>query len=556
MLQRIHIQNYAIIDELTIDFPAGMNVITGETGAGKSILMGALSLILGDRADTSVLLEGNKKCVVEGVFSIAGTASGRNSAVLAFFKANDLDVEEEVVIRREIAPSGKSRAFVNDTPVNLDQLRKLGSMLVDLHRQFDTLELGESDFQREVLDGLAGQAAAVGDYRALYRSWQAAEKELAALEERQAQFNKESDYNKFLLDELIEAGFREQELEELDQELKLLSHSEGIKTLLSKVYYDLNDGEQPLIQQLRSLQQALGSYSAYHTGLSALADRMSSLQIELQDIAGEVDHINDMVNYDPRRIEEINERLSMGYKLLKKHGLRTTAELHSLRRKLELGLQETLQLGESIVAWEREVDRLLQETKKKAALLSAGRIRQVAGLEEKVNKLLKQVGMPNARLSVVVEAAELGAYGADRIEFLFDANKSSRFEPIRKVASGGELSRLMLCIKSLVAESIDLATLIFDEIDTGISGEAARQVGIILKGLAGKRQVICITHQPQIAGKGDAHYFVYKEVKGEAIKTRIRLLGQEERITAIARMLSGEKPTAAALENAREMVMS
>jgi DNA repair protein RecN (Recombination protein N) len=221
-----------------------------------------------------------------------------------------------------------------------------------------------------------------------------------------------------------------------------------------------------------------------------------------------------------------------------------------------LALEETLQLEESIAAWEREVGRLLQEVKKKAAMLSAGRIRQVAGLEQKVNKLLKQVGMPNARLSVVVEAAELGAYGADTIGFLFDANKSNRFEPIRKVASGGELSRLMLCIKSLVAESIDLATLIFDEIDTGISGEAARQVGIILKGLAGKRQVICITHQPQIAGKGDAHYFVYKEVKGEAIKTRIRLLGQEERITTIARMLSGEKPTAAALENAREMVMS
>ena len=554
MLQRIHIQNYCIRDELSIDFPAGMNVITGETGAGKSILMGALSLILGDRADTSVLLEGNRKCVVEGVFGVS--ESGRSSDVLVFFKANDLDVEEEVVIRREIAPSGKSRAFVNDTPVNLEQLRKLGSMLVDLHRQFDTLELGESDFQREVLDGLAGQAAAVEEYRALYRGWKAAEKELAALGEQQAQFNKESDYNKFLLDELSEAGFREQELEEIDQELKLLNHSEGIKTMLSKVYYDLKEGEQPLVQQLRSLQQSLGSYSAYHPGLSSLADRMSSLQIELQDIAGEVDHLNDAVNHDPRRIEEINERLTVGYKLLKKHGLRTTTELLSLQRKLELGLQETLQLGESIAAWEREVGRLLQEVKKKAAVLSAGRIRQVAGLVEKVNGLLKQVGMPNARLSVVVEAAELGAYGADKIEFLFDANKSNRFEPIRKVASGGELSRLMLCIKSLVAESIDLATLIFDEIDTGISGEAARQVGIILKGLAGKRQVICITHQPQIAGKGDAHYFVYKDVKGEAIKTRIRLLGQEERITAIARMLSGEKPTAAALENAREMVMS
>jgi DNA repair protein RecN (Recombination protein N) len=551
MLQRIQIQNYAIIDELSIDFSARMNVITGETGAGKSILMGALSLILGDRADTTVLLENNKKCVVEGVFGVAGSA-----AVLAFFRANDLDAEEDLVIRREIAPSGKSRAFVNDTPVNLEQLRKLGSMLVDLHRQFDTLELGESDFQREVLDALAGQLAVVEEYRAIYRAWQGAAKELAALAERQAQSNKALDYNKFLLDELSEAGFREQELEELDQEIKLLSHSEGIKTMLAKVYYDLKEGEQPLVQQLRTLQQSLGSYSDYHSGLNVLAERMASVQIELQDIAGELDHINDKVNYDPRRIEEINERLSIGYKLLKKHGLHTTAELLALQQKLGLGLQDSLQLGESIAAWEREVGRLLLEVKKKAAVLSAGRMAQVGGLEERVNKLLKQVGMPNARLRVVVEACELNGFGGDRVDFLFDANKGNRFEPIRKVASGGELSRLMLCIKSLVAESIDLATLIFDEIDTGISGEAARQVGIILKGLAGKRQVICITHQPQIAGKGDAHYFVYKEVKGDAIKTRIRLLGQEERITAIARMLSGEKPTAAALENAREMVMS
>ncbi|HTR30203.1 MAG TPA: DNA repair protein RecN, partial [Puia sp.] len=492
-----------------------------------------------------------KKCVVEGIFSV-----GDRPGVAGFFRDHDLDAEEEAVIRREIAPSGKSRAFVNDTPVNLEQLRKLGALLVDLHRQFDTLELGESDFQREVLDALAGQATLLTEYRAAWRGWQAAVKELAALQVRQAQFNAAFDYNKFLLDELAEAGFREQELEELDQELRLLSHSEAIKTMLSRVYNDLKEGEQPILQQLRSLQQSLASFSAYHPGLSALADRMSSAQIELQDMAAEVDHINDTVNYDPRRIEEINERLSAGYKLLKKHGLRTTADLLELQRKLELGMQDSLQLGENIAAWEREVGRSLQEVKKKAAVLSAGRVGQAPGLEERVNKLLKQVGMPNARLRVIVEPGEIGEFGADTIDFLFDANKNNRFEPIRKVASGGELSRLMLCIKSLVAETIDLATLIFDEIDTGISGEAARQVGIILKGLAKKRQVICITHQPQIAGKADAHYFVFKEMKAGAIKTRIRQLDQEERITAIARMLGGEKPTAAALENAREMVTS
>lgn len=551
MIQRIQIQNYAIIDELAIDFAARMNVITGETGAGKSILMGALSLILGDRADSSVLLREDKKCVVEGVFRVAG-----RKGVGMFFAANDLDPDDEVVIRREIAPNGKSRAFVNDTPVNLEQLRKLSSLLVDLHRQFDTLELGETDFQREVLDALAGQYAAVEEYRAAYRGWQATVKELEGLRSRQAQFTKESDYNKFLLEELRDAGFRELELEGLDQELKLLSHSEGIKAALSKAYYDLKEGERPLLQELRSMQQGLAAYGGYHAGLGAIVDRMASAQIELQDIAGEIDHLNDSVNYDPHRIGEINDRLSMGYKLLKKHGLRSTADLLDLQRRLAYGLQDSLELGERISSAEAEVQRLLQQVKIKAAVLSSGRRAQVEGFEEKVNKLLKQVGMPNARLRVLIEPAELHPFGADAVQFLFDANKSNRYEPIRKVASGGELSRLMLCIKSLVAESIDLATLIFDEIDTGISGEAARQVGIILKGLARKRQVICITHQPQIAGKADAHFFVFKEPGVGGIKTRIRLLGQEERITAIAQMLGGEKPTAAALENAREMVKS
>jgi len=551
MIQRLHIQNYAIIDSLSIDFSGKMNVITGETGAGKSILMGALSLILGDRADTAVLLQRDKKCYVEGVFTL-----GNKKEAAAFFKANDLDAEEEVVIRRELAPGGKSRAFVNDTPVNLEQLRKLSSLLVDLHRQFDTLELGESDFQREVLDALAGQTTSLEGYQACYRSWAAANKELAAMKEKKAQFNKELDYNKFLFDELNEAGLRENELEESEQELKLLTNAEGIKTALSKVYNELEEGEQPLVQQLKSLYHTLQSFSSFHQELPGLSARLQSLQIELQDIAGEVERINDQVNYDPQRIEEINERISTGYKLQKKHGVQTTAELLAIRQELENKLLASLNMDEQIAAKDKEAAGLLQEAKKKAVVLSKNRHTQAGPLEEKVNKLLRQVGMPNARLKVQLQPADLTITGQDAIEFLFDANKSNRFEPIRKVASGGELSRLMLCIKSLVAESIDLATLIFDEIDTGISGEAAKQVGIILKDLSRRRQIICITHQPQIAGKADAHYFVYKETKGEQIKTGIRLLTQQERITAIAQMLSGEKPTAAALENAREMVMN
>lgn len=552
MLKNIHIQNYAIIDDLNIDFSGRLNVITGETGAGKSILMGALSLILGDRADTAVLLQRDRKCVVEGVFAVAG-----RKPVLDFFVGNDLDsADGEVVIRREIAPSGKTRAFVNDTPVNLEQLRKLSSLLVDLHRQFDTLELGESDFQREVLDALSGQDVALDAYERVYRDWQAASRELATLKEQQAQLTAAFDYNKFLFDELNEMAFRANELEELDQELKLLNNAEGIKTTLSKINYELQEGEQPLVQQLRSLAHTMQHYGSFHPELSGLSARLQSAQIELQDIAGEVERINEEVNHDPQRIEEINGRLSAGYKLMKKHGVQTTAGLLEIWRQLEHKLQDSLQVDAGIAAGEKEVQRLLQDARKKAAVLSQGRQAQAEPLQAQVNKLLKQVGMPNARLKVQVVSAELGLFGADTIEFLFDANRSNRFEPIRKVASGGELSRLMLCIKSLVAESVDLATLIFDEIDTGISGEAAKQVGIILKDLARRRQVICITHQPQIAGKADAHYFVYKAVKGESIQTNIRVLSQDERITAIAQMLSGEKPTAAALENAREMVLS
>ena len=556
MLQRLHIQNYAIIDALSIDFSGHMNAITGETGAGKSILMGALSLILGDRADTAVLMNREKKCFVEGVFIL-----NRKKEASSWLKTNDLDAEDEVVIRREIAPTGKSRAFVNDTPVNLEQLRKLSSLLVDLHRQFDTLELGESDFQREVLDALAGQLGLLANYQASYRAWLAAGKRLAELKDEKALFDKELDYNKFLFDELDELALRENELEELDQELKLLNNSEAIKTVLTKIHADLKEGEQPVVQQLRSFLHQLQSYSAYHPDLAELSGRMQSVQIELQDIADELERVNDQVNYDPRRIETISDRISAGYRLLKKHGVRTTQELLVIQGELSKKLQAVLNRDEQIGAAGKEESRLFREGKEQAVLLSKKRQAQAGPLEEQVNRLLHQVGMPNARLKVQVHSSDgdgsrLNSSGIDAIEFLFDANKSQRFEPIRKVASGGELSRLMLCIKSLVARSIDLPTLIFDEIDTGISGEAARQVGIILKSLSEKRQVICITHQPQIAGKADAHYFVYKEIQGEAIKTNIRPLTGDERITAIARMLSGEKPTAAALENAKEMVMN
>jgi DNA repair protein RecN (Recombination protein N) len=432
----------------------------------------------------------------------------------------------------------------------------LSSMLVDLHQQFDTLELGESDFQREVLDALAGNFDLLNEYQSLFKKLSIAKKELLALQEQKAQFNKEFDYNKFLFDELQELGLKENELEDLDNELKLLSNSEDIKTALSKAYFDLKESELPIVQQLKVAVNQLQPFALYHRGLPEILQRLQSAQIELQDIASEIESINDSVNYDPKRIEEINERISSGYKLLKKHGAQNTNELIAIKNHLEDKLQAVLNIDESIAAKEKETNQLFQQSKQQAEIISKKRMQEAKPLEDKVNKLLGQVGMPNAKIKAQLQQTELNIFGMDAVEFLFDANKSNRFEPIRKVASGGELSRLMLCIKSLVAQSIDLATLIFDEIDTGISGEAAKQVGIILKGLSQQRQVICITHQPQIAGKADAHYFVYKEIKNDAVKTNLRILTQEERITVIAKMLSGEKPTAAALENAREMVMN
>ncbi|HYH15250.1 MAG TPA: DNA repair protein RecN [Flavisolibacter sp.] len=552
MLSRLSIQNYAIIDELDVDFSTSLNIITGETGAGKSIILGALGLILGQRADSGSLKNREKKCIVEGIFK----NELLDEHVAAFLKEQELDLQDELVVRREIAPSGKSRAFVNDTPVNLSQLNQLSSLLVDLHQQFDTLELGESDFQREVLDALGGNFPALKSYSKLFEQVQTTKRRLGTLQEQKSQFNKEFDYHQFQFNELDEAGFKENELEDLELELKTQTNAEGIRTALAKAFYCLEESEDPVIRQLKSIANGLQPYGELHADIPSLIQRLQSAYIELQDIADETDRISNYITADPAVIEKINERLSLGYKLLKKHGVKTTEELIAIKEQLGEKLQAVLNIDDEIAAIEKEYAQLLQQAEAKAAAISKARHEQVKPLEQKVNLMLAQVGMPNARLKVEIKKSALSDTGFDAIEFLFDANKSNQFQPLRKVASGGELSRLMLCIKSLVATSMNLPTLIFDEIDTGISGEAAKQVGVIMKDLAGARQVICITHQPQIAGKADSHYLVYKAVNGDAITTGVRQLDVDERIVAIAKMLSGEKPTSAAMENAREMVMN
>lgn len=551
MLHHLYINNYAIIDEVNIEFAPQLNIITGETGAGKSILMGALNLILGERADSAALIDTTKKCVIEGSFYVKDKA-----AVRAFLEANDLDNNEELVLRREIATTGKSRAFINDTPVTLQQLKQLAALLVDLHQQFDTLELSNENFQREVMDALAGNASVLQEYQLVYYKWLRSKKQLQELQAQQQSFQKEFDYNKFLFDELSELHLKPNELEDAEAELKILSNSEGIKAALGKVYFDLKESENPVVQLLKQLVNQLQPFTTYHGSLQNIIGRLQSTQIELADIAGEVESLNDAVQYDENKINIINDKLALGYKLLKKHNVKTTGELLAVQEALEQKLQAVLHIDDAIKNTATEVEALLKQLEEKAAILSSERTKQIKPFEEKVNKLLHQVGMPNASIKVVVESATLNEFGDNTIEFLFDANKSNKYEPIRKVASGGELSRLMLCIKYLVAEKMDLPTLIFDEIDTGISGEAAKQVGIIMQGLAASRQIICITHQPQIAAKANKHLFVYKQPVNGKIKTGIRYLDATERTTAIAQMLGGENPSTAALASAREMMES
>lgn len=554
MLQKLTIQNYAIIDQLEINFSAKLNVITGETGAGKSIIAGALGLILGTRADTTALVNKEKKCVIEGTFSQT------RQAIHEFLLRNELEPDNEIVLRREIQTSGKSRAFINDTPVNLSQMGEIGSLLVDLHQQFDSMELGESGFQRDVLDALAHNQSFLTEYREIFFKWKQLKQELIGLRLKKQQFEKEKDYYQFQYDELEEAGLKENELEEIEAELKLLSSGESIKTALEKAWYILEESDSPVIQQLKTVVNQLEPYSKLHSSLEEIIQRLESSRIEIQDIAEGLNDVNAKMQFDPRRMELLNDRLSLGYKLLKKHGVKTTAELLSIAVDLKMRLDAVLDIDESIDQKQAEADALEVKLGIISGKISEARKKEIKPFEQQVNKLLVKVGMPNARLKVSTREIEPGEYGIDQFEFLFNGNAASQqdegYQLLRKVASGGERSRLMLCIKSLVAESMDLPVLVFDEIDSGISGEAAKQVGLIMKGLAENRQLICITHQPQIAGKGSAHFFVYKEIDGDRIKTFIRELNTEERITVIARMLSGEKPTAAAIQNAREMVMN
>jgi DNA repair protein RecN (Recombination protein N) len=551
MLQKLAINNYAIIDKLAIAPDGHFNVVTGETGAGKSIILGALSLILGERADTSVLINKEEKCVVEGHFEVSG-----NERFAAAMQEEDLDNEPVCIIRREIGIAGKSRAFVNDTPVTLAALNKLTGLLVDLHQQFGHLALQEDSFQFDIIDAVAQNSELRKNYATLYKSYKTKLAALESLKQQQQKQQQEADYKQFLLNELTEMQFKENEIEDAEQQLKQLAHAERILTVLHTSKGVLNEGEQPLTAEIKRISQQLQSIADVMPDSIAVQQRINAALIELKDITDELDTLAAKVNVDEQLMRQLQERIDAGNKLFKKHNLKTTAELIVLQQQLESELQESVDLNEKIISLEKEIGGIQVNVMKEAEKISQNRKKAAPTFEQKINELLALVDMPNAKVKITLEhTKESNLCGIDTIEFLLDANRSGQWQPIHKAASGGEMSRIMLCIKSLTAKAMALPTLIFDEVDTGISGEAAKQVGVLLRELAQYHQVICITHQPQVAAKGTTHLYVYKEEGDKGmIKTRLRTLNKEERVQAIARMIGGEPPTNTAIANAKELV--
>ncbi len=549
MIKRLSIRNYAIIEELEINFPGGLTIITGETGAGKSILLGALGLIMGDRADLKALYNEGEKCVVEGWFDIEAYDLD------AFFDENQMDYHRETVIRRELLPSGKSRAFVNDTPVTLDVLRQLTGALVDLHEQFDTLDIHQVSFQLRMVDALAGNKTLLTDYQTHFRRFSTDRKKLEKLKEQSAQSAQEMDFLTFQLEEFNKAELIDGEQESLEAELQRLTHAEEIKRTLSAAFHYLCDGEQPLTGQLNDLLRNVSEVKKFHPAIPDLYSRLESLSVELEDLAGEFEKVADDTEFDPGRILEIQARLDVIYKLQKKHRAISIKELLDIQEDLQQKLNAIGDISSEIEALEKRMAEQEQYLQNISSQLSEKRKKAAPGFTQKVLELLGQVGMPHTRFEVDFKTTpHLAPTGTDEVNFLFAANPGSRLALIKDVASGGELSRLTLVTKSLVASAIPLPTLIFDEIDAGVSGDVSLKMGNILRQLSNHHQVVAITHSPQVASKADAHYFVYKKFTENATLTKVKLLDEDERIRSIAVMLSQNPPSESALANARELV--
>ena len=550
MIKKLSVSNYTLIDELHIDFSAGFSVITGETGAGKSIILGALSLILGQRADLKSLRRSDEKAVIEGVFDIA------SYHLRDFFDENELDYDEgECILRREILPSGKSRAFINDTPVSLAQLKTLGEQLIDIHSQHQNMLLADSRFQLRVVDTMAGDAALLADYREHYRRWRERLQAYPRLQEENRSGREEEDYLRYQLAQLDEAHLQEGEQEELEAELQTLQHAEEIKNELAVLQEFLHAEETGVVSLLNATLSRMRALSRLYPEVDEWAGRLESDYIDLKDIASTVDRSQENLNMDPERLAWVENRLDTYYSLQQKHRLASAAELLALRDSFAERLTRIENYDEELAALKHEVDEAESQVRNLAEQLTRVRRQSAANISSTLTERVKPLGMPHLQFEIEVSTRpQFDETGGDAIRFLFSANKNQPLQPVSEVASGGEISRLMLSLKALVAHAMALPTIVFDEVDTGVSGEIADKMARIMREMSRCMQVISITHLPQVAAWGQTHYRVYKSDTATATATHLVRLTDSERVEEIARMLSGSSLTAAALDNARELL--
>jgi DNA repair protein RecN (Recombination protein N) len=549
MLQHLRIQNFALIEETEVHLNNGLTVITGETGAGKSILLGALGLTLGNRADVSSLHDKAKKCIIEAQFNI------KEYSLTSFFETNELDFEEVTTIRREITPEGKSRAFINDTPTTLSVLKELGEKLIDIHSQHETLLLKETNFQFELVDAFAQTTNLFTDYKKQFSFLQKLRKQLDELTSQEIQAKKELDYFHFQFNELEEANVTVGEQQKLEEESETLENAEFIKGNLLKSSLAINGGDENIIAALALVKQQLQSVSKFGKQFNELFERINSVSIELKELSSDIDACEEDVVYDTTRLEEVNGQLDKLNRLLKKHGVSSEEELLVIKKEIEAKLEQFSSLEVAIEKNQKEIFALEKQCKSLAKELSDTRQKSTAGIEQNIKTMLTSLSMANAQFKIELKPLDtLSVNGQDAISFLFTANKGAEFKELHKTASGGELSRLMLCLKALLAERTALPTIIFDEIDTGVSGDVADKIGNILFAMGKTMQVITITHLPQMASKGSNHLFVYKSDSKDKTTSSIKALSKEERIAEIAKMLSTGTPTETALKNAKELL--
>ncbi len=549
MLTQLSINNYALINQLTIDFSSGLSIITGETGAGKSILLGALGLVLGNRADLSSLKDTSKKCVVEAKVAIS------TYNLKDFFEEVDLDYEEITIIRREILPSGKSRAFVNDTPVKLSVLNELREKLIDVHSQHQTMELSDNSFQFSIVDALAKNQDKIDSYKRGFIKLNQLKKELQGLETIQKEANQQYDYNLHLFNELEEAKIKVDEQEELEDKLEKLNNIEDIKLNLSEALEISANDEIGLQNLLNSLENRLSKIASFSKEYQELSARITSVKIEVDDIVAELEDANENVEFNPNEIEEINDRLQLLYNLQKKHYASNNEDLLKVFEELSEKVSQVENAEETINNKKKEIDDVAEKLDKVATLITKSRTEAIPGLKKELEFLLADLGMENARFSIKIKPTKnYFANGKDELEFLFSANKGGNFGELKKVASGGELSRIMLSVKTVLSANTQLPTIIFDEIDTGVSGEVSNKIAAIMQQMSKNMQVIAITHLPQIASKGKNHYKVYKEEIKGVTTTNLKQLSTEERIKEIAEMLSGKDISESALTHAKELL--